>query len=164
MQCDYPKCLHEGTFRKDHCRAHYRKYHNEDLLNQSRQSTEKDKPKKEKPKKEKESKRSQDKPETVEEFLASRRNINLSWWRCYKCIKRVNVETDKYMCPRCIVPCEPERVAWRQTLAEKNSQSTSAYVTGCGECENMWLPDENDSGLWVSCPKCRPGVEETMRF
>jgi hypothetical protein len=152
--CDYSKCPNTTRFRKDHCREHYREYHNEDLLKRSKPSTEKDRKGKDK----KNSKRSQDKPETVEEFLATHRHMDLSWWRCSKCVARVKVNTDEYTCPRCNLPCEPKRVAWRKKAI------TSAKSLSCGECENTWLTDENnDMTLWIPCAICRPGVKSLCR-
>jgi hypothetical protein len=122
LECDYPKCPHKTRFRKDHCREHYREYHNEDLLKRSKPSAEKHK--KEKDRKEadkKNSKRSQDKPEAVEEFLATRRHTDLSWWRCTKCIARVKVNPDGYMCSTCNIACEPERAAWRKKKEQEKA-------------------------------------------
>jgi hypothetical protein len=108
MNCDYSRCPHKDPFRKDHCREHYREYHNEDLIKRGMPKLDNsDKGKRN-------SKRSRKMPETVEEFLATRHYPNLSWWRCAKCVQRVNINTNKYMCPRCNLPCEDERVAWRE--------------------------------------------------
>ena len=161
VNCDYKRCSHTEPFRKDHCREHYREYHAEDLVKRGSPKHSK-------------SKQGQ-KSETVEEFLAARiNNINLSWWRCSKCVKRVQVNDHGYKCPKCNIDCEPVRVAWREKAlaSSKGSQAvdsitgfssvSSNYVTGCGQCENTWLPDEEDPNLWVSCPICRPDVTETM--
>jgi hypothetical protein len=164
MNCDYKRCSHTVSFRKDHCREHYREFHTEDLIKRGQPKHIK-------------AKHSKKKPETAEEFLAARiQNLNLRWWRCSKCIQRVDVNSDGYTCPTCKLPCEPERVTCRENEATrrenarnsaKNSSSLDPaqtdYVIGCGQCENTWLPDENDGNSWVSCPRCRPGVRETMR-
>jgi Zn finger protein HypA/HybF involved in hydrogenase expression len=172
--CDYPKCPHKDTsFRKDHCREHYREYHNEDLIKRGNHKPGKpSKPEKDK----KSAKRNAGRPQTVEEFLATRRNVDLSWWRCTKCVQRVKVNSHRYTCPRCNVACEPERVAWRKKALEssKNSQVEDSpsgfspeptdYVMSCGQCQNAWLPDKDDMTLWISCPTCQPGARRTMRF
>jgi hypothetical protein len=164
VNCDYKRCPHKEPFRKDHCREHYREYHAEDLVKRGL------------PKHSKASKQGQKPLETVEQFLAARlKNLNLSWWRCSKCFERVQVDNHGYMCPKCNQPCEPVRVDWRERalasgkgpqVGDSITESSSAsfdYMTGCGQCENTWLPDEEDPGLWVSCPRCRPGVNETFR-
>jgi len=168
VYCDYPKCPHKEGFRKDHCREHYREYHAEDLIKRSQ-------PKHTKPK------RGHKKPETIEEFIAPRlRNLDLSWWRCSKCVQRVKVNDHGYTCPGCHGACEPQRVESRQRFlksgnnesskTERDADSTteyisgpSSYTTGCGQCQDTWLPDKKDRNLWVSCPRCRPGIKETTR-
>jgi hypothetical protein len=177
LKCDYSKCPHKDSFRKDHCREHYREYHQEDLI--KRGGDKSDKPEKAK----KNNKRnSQKKPQSVDEFLATRSKRHLSWWRCSKCVERVKVNINGYMCPRCNTQCEPERVAWRKKQIEQraegdgetahtyaeNPQSEGLpsasgsmdYVVGCGQCENAWLRDEDDmtGDGWVPCPRCQPGV------
>lgn len=167
MNCDYTKCTHQEPFRKDHCREHYREFHSEDLIKRGQPKSSK-------------AKNSKKKTETVEEFMACRiKNLNLKWWRCSKCVQRVYLNLNGYTCPTCNQACEPERVDWREdkrknlpssannakaadsTLVFRSAETN--YVTGCGECENTWLPDENDDNVWVSCPRCRPGFRETMR-
>lgn len=164
FNCDYIKCPHKEPFRKDHCREHYREFHAEDLIKRN-------------PFRQSKSKFRQRKPETVEEFLASRLdNLNLTWWRCTKCLQRVKLNDHGYTCPACKMACEPERVVCRENDRklrnnERAADSTSdyssvpsSYVTACGQCENTWVPDETDPTLWHSCPRCRPSVEETMHY
>ena len=168
LYCDYERCPHKESFRKDHCREHYREYHIEDLIKRG-----KPKPKSSKVK------RNQKKPETLDEFLAARiNNINLSWWRCSKCMQRGKVSADGYVCPNpdCKAACEPERVACRENARKLGNPAQAAGSTlgassapsssfkACGKCENTWIPDKIDPKLWVSCPRCRPGVKETTRF
>jgi hypothetical protein len=100
IYCDYSSCLHKDSFRKDHCREHYREYHREDLIKLGKNF------------------------KTVEDSLAGRLdNIDLNWWRCCKCIQRVNVSAHGYTCPDCKVICEPWRVAWRDKASiSKNSE------------------------------------------
>jgi hypothetical protein len=167
MNCDYKRCSHTAPFRKDHCREHYREYHTEDLIKRGQPKPSK-------------SKNSKKKPETVEEFLAARiNNLHLSWWRCSKCIQRVYVNSDEYTCPNCNLACELERVTCRENEATRrgneakrkenarnpaknssgfDSAQTDYVVTGCGQCENTWVPDKNDDSGWIPCPRCRPGV------
>jgi rubrerythrin len=163
MLCDYRKCLqHENLMRKDHLREHYREYHFEDLIKRGR------------------SKLGKVKTETAEEFLASRVNsLSLRWWRCSKCLYRVQVNLNGYTCPICKTKCEPERLKYREIARNANESISDAsktqlgsltgspeanYVTGCGQCENTWLPDKDDESLWTSCPRCQLGVEQTLRF
>jgi hypothetical protein len=161
VYCDYTKCPHKEGFRKDHCREHYREYHAEDLIKRSQ-------PKHSKPR------RGHKKPETVEEFMASRlRNIEHSWWRCSKCVQRVKINDHGFTCPGCRVACEPERVEWRQkalksgnnesSKTERGAGSTTGYTSGpssytkrCVQCQGTWLPNKKDPNVWLTCPRCRP--------
>jgi DNA-directed RNA polymerase subunit RPC12/RpoP len=166
VNCDYTKCPHKDSFRKDHCREHYREYHGEDLL--KRTMPKHDKSDKDK----KNTRRSQKRGESAEEFLATRRDPNFGWWRCFKCLQRVQVNTDWYMCPRCSVPCEAARVTWREekkalsstknsNLGPSDSQSDFRFPSAenletCVECKYAWFPVENDDTgeEWIRCPKC----------
>jgi hypothetical protein len=161
--CDYPRCPHKEAFRKDHCREHYREYHAEDIIKRGKPQPDK-------------VKHRQKQPETLEQFLAPRlRNLDPNWWRCSKCLHRVQLNINSYTCPYCKVACEPERVTCREN-ARKSSNARAAdsttrftssplnYMAGCGQCENTWLADKNDPRLWVACPNCRPGVKETTSF
>jgi hypothetical protein len=51
-------------------------------------------------------------------------------------------------------------------FALDSGSASAGYITGCDQCENTWLPAENDmtGKLWVSCLRCRPGVYETTWF
>jgi hypothetical protein len=166
MKCDYKKCSHTALLRKDHCREHYREFHTEDLIKRGQ-------PKHSKPKSNKK------KPETNEEFLASRcQNLKLGWFRCSKCIQRVQINLNGYKCPTCNLACEPERVTCRENERKRRKNASSPansssdfvsaemdyVVTSCLQCENTWLPDESDESLWIPCPRCRPGESETLRF
>jgi hypothetical protein len=157
--CDYEKCPSKQPLRKDSCRQHYREYHAEDLI---KRGNSKPKPGK--------VNRSTRKPETAEKFLAARTDhINLRWWRCSKCMRRVRVGDDGYVCP-CKAVCEPERVAWREKARKSGTPARAAgstagfssdpldYWTACEKCGDMWLPDKRDPQPWVSCPRCRAGV------
>jgi len=158
FKCDYKKCSHTALLR-DHCREHYREFHTEDLFKRGQP------------------KHSMKKPETVEEFLAARiQGLNLNWWRCSKCLQRVHVSPNGYTCPTCNLACEPERTAFREKARRETARNptsdtsglgsaqTNYIVTTCGQCENTWLPDENNESLWISCPRCQPNVKETLRF
>lgn len=137
MHCDYPKCPHKCPFRKDHCREHYREYHMEDLpklpILKHRRGGQKNR-------------------EMVEEFLARRRkHVNLSWWRCVRCLQRVEVNMDGYTCPRCAVACEPERVTWREQIRA----STNSPQTGAGDLTSL-----GDKTLARSSPKSPSSLED----
>ncbi len=92
--CDYRKCKRStGNLcfgRKDHFRDHLREYHREDLIKRGGSDA-----------------RSQ---------LADRR-IDPKWWRCSKCLVRVEVAAHEYDCPDCKVRCERERQRAREELA-----------------------------------------------
>ncbi|KAI1333725.1 hypothetical protein F5Y15DRAFT_327502 [Xylariaceae sp. FL0016] len=83
--CDYKKCpRHKDPFhRLDHCRDHYRDYHHEDLTRRG------------------------SKKEDGEWWKS--RNIHLKWWRCTKCLHRIDIKSQGFDCPRCKATCETER-------------------------------------------------------
>ncbi|KAI2467009.1 hypothetical protein F4781DRAFT_328172 [Annulohypoxylon bovei var. microspora] len=83
--CDWKKCQRskEPFYRLDHCREHYRDYHNEDLL---RRGSNKE----------------------SSEWWDSR-NVDPKWWRCAKCLSRISIDSKRFECPKCKTTCEPER-------------------------------------------------------
>ncbi|KAL8305583.1 hypothetical protein RB601_009435 [Gaeumannomyces tritici] len=87
--CDYPKCARQAApfRRKDHFRDHLREFHKEDLLKRSGQ-------------------------EPPDWFNG--RNIKPSFWRCVRCLRRINTNKHNYTCPKCNIDCEPVRVEHRE--------------------------------------------------
>lgn len=83
--CDYPKCARwsEPFGRLDHFRDHLREYHQEDICKRGSQVDDK--------------------------WLRSRK-VSSRWWRCTKCLTRVDVsKASDCICPRCKIPCEDKR-------------------------------------------------------
>jgi hypothetical protein len=77
-----------GAFgRKDHCRAHYRDYHREDLCRRNGKEA----------------------PGWFDD-----RNISSSWWRCTKCLRRVSYSRCGWECRDCGQMLEPERINARK--------------------------------------------------
>jgi hypothetical protein len=172
FNCDYSKCPHQDNFlRKDHYREHLREYHMEDLLKRG-YTTKK-----------------------TRELLESRNShVSKLWWRCSRCLRRVKTEIDGYECSECKLPCEPERVAWREeafrgTNEDRTSynaiswpksdiamsdsprafcsdNSTSLGYVACGQCQNTWLPDDSDptGQAWLPCPTCQPGATDAVLY
>ena len=89
--CDYKKCERHVRpfFRQDHFRDHLRIYHKEDLL---RRGTKADR-----------------------EWWASRapRPIFKGWWRCSRCLVRVDLDANGFVCDACGSQCEKERQRYR---------------------------------------------------
>ena len=98
FHCDHGRCTSKPLGREDHCRDHYRDYHKEDLVKRGLN------------------------PERVAEWLRARPGVDLRWWRCDKCLKRVIVETNGWECPECNRPCEIERKEYRIAKMEKSKQ------------------------------------------
>ena len=107
----------------------------------------------------------------VESFLSGRvKYVNRQWWRCGRCLVRVKIDSDGWECPGCEEQCEPERRASREkayTTAQTAENPTQGEdITGCGACQNTWLPDLNDptNSWWIPCPICQPGSQESVQF
>ncbi|KAI1389513.1 uncharacterized protein F4822DRAFT_427862 [Hypoxylon trugodes] len=83
--CDWKRCqrFKEPFYRRDHCREHYRDYHNEDLepRGSKKQSN---------------------------EWWKSR-NVDTKWWRCAKCLNRIPIDSKGFECSKCKTTCETER-------------------------------------------------------
>ncbi|KAL2758123.1 hypothetical protein ACRALDRAFT_2025772 [Sodiomyces alcalophilus JCM 7366] len=83
--CDYPKCARrsEPFGRLDHFRDHLRDYHQEDICKRGGQ---------------------------VDDKWLKGRKVSSRWWRCTKCLSRVDVsKASDCICPRCKMPCEDKR-------------------------------------------------------
>lgn len=87
--CDYRRCeRHSKPFtRRDHYRDHYRIYHNEDILRRGVGS------------------------------MSPKPSVSRKWWRCGKCLVRVNIANDEWQCRLCNTSCELERRRLRGYLA-----------------------------------------------
>ena len=88
--CDYRRCPRAGgeaaSFgRKDHFRDHLRDFHREDLPKRGGGSS-----------------------SSAGDDLA-RRNIDIRWWRCTKCLQRIYVDRQGWECPDCKMVCERDR-------------------------------------------------------
>lgn len=91
--CDYRRCGRseddQSFSRRDHCRDHYRSVHKEDVPRRGQ-------------------------PEG-RQWWAERalHAVYEGWWRCSRCLARVEVADDGYVCRRCGSQCEGERQAVR---------------------------------------------------
>lgn len=90
-----------GAFgRKDHCRAHYRDYHREDLCRRNGKEA---------------------------SGWFDDRNISSSWWRCTKCLRKVSYSRCGWECRDCGQMLEPERInARKRRMGIKGSSSSSS--------------------------------------
>ncbi|KAI1350672.1 hypothetical protein F5Y01DRAFT_143068 [Xylaria sp. FL0043] len=88
--CDWKRCIRsrEPFHRRDHQREHLRDFHHEDLMRRGSSNKE-------------------------DEEWWRQRKVNPEWWRCARCLGRVKVEEDGYVCPVCRISCEPERQYFR---------------------------------------------------
>ncbi|KAI0424005.1 hypothetical protein F5Y09DRAFT_163734 [Xylaria sp. FL1042] len=88
--CDWKKCdrLKEPFGRRDHQRDHYRVYHKEDLMRRGSSNKE-------------------------DEKWWNERKVIPDWWRCARCLGRVKVEEDGWVCPACRTICEQQRQDFR---------------------------------------------------
>lgn len=89
--CDYRRCGRHSApfFRQDHFRDHLRIYHKEDLLRRGNRGD--------------------------REWWDSRapRALHGGWWRCSRCLVRVDQAAHGFVCPGCGNPCESERQRYR---------------------------------------------------
>ncbi|KAI0152803.1 hypothetical protein GGR57DRAFT_158684 [Xylariaceae sp. FL1272] len=90
FHCDRKRCARskDPFHRRDHCRDHYRDYHKEDLMRRS---------------------------SVVKENASwwSERDINPKWWRCARCLQRVDIDKHGFNCSKCNSHCEQDRQNWR---------------------------------------------------
>jgi hypothetical protein len=101
--CDYTNCrragLEDAFTRKDAYRDHLREYHMEDMAKRHRN------------------------PKREQEWLASR-IVSSAWWRCVRCLIRIDVASGGWVCPSCKQSCEPERLEWRKTSVWRYNGNT----------------------------------------
>ncbi|KAI1170498.1 hypothetical protein F4777DRAFT_110737 [Nemania sp. FL0916] len=99
--CDWKRCERSELpfHRLDHMRDHYRVYHMEDIVRRS--ST------------------------PYDTSWWSSRKINPKWWRCTKCLQRISVEDDGYMCRRCGLNCQMERQNFRSKMITERRSNTN---------------------------------------
>ncbi|KAH6663458.1 kinase-like domain-containing protein [Halenospora varia] len=114
--CDYTTCKRadDEFSRKDAYRDHLREFHLEDMPKRHR-STKREK-----------------------EWLASR-IVSPWWWRCARCLLRLDVKQHGWTCNDCKQECEPERVQLRQRSiwnsatssgSQNSSETTLSYTNG----------------------------------
>lgn len=91
FQCDYKRCSRHGNpfLRQDHFRDHLRVFHLEDILRRGNREN--------------------------EEWWAGRaaRALHSGWWRCGRCLARVEQADNGWLCPDCGNRCEKERQEFR---------------------------------------------------
>lgn len=100
FRCDYRHCprAKAGAHfqRQDHFRDHFRDYHKEDLIRRGMK---------------------------VNKEWWKTRNIRSGWWRCNRCLRRVQEpsgDSDEWACPNCHSTCELER---QQERTRENPES-----------------------------------------
>ncbi|KAM3075086.1 hypothetical protein ACMFMG_007456 [Clarireedia jacksonii] len=153
--CDYSVCVrHTDPFtRKDHYRDHLKEFHKEDIGSAKQGKNAKD------------AKKWQ---EAQQAWLEERR-MDLRWWRCKKCLKRVYVKTDDYRCKTCNEDCAAERIEVREQRRSMQAQEalpTTQYADGSNLayadeqnmcpllCVNKYV--QNEDGTTSMCSVCMP--------
>lgn len=84
--CDYKKCSYNSN-RKDHYVEHLRDTHNENLPRRKKKQE----------------------IEESEEWWNGR-TTSKNWWRCYECLKRVNINQNSWSCQACNIDCSASRI------------------------------------------------------
>ena len=141
IPCDYQNCTRakDPFGRKDHYRDHLRDFHKEDM---SRPSV---------------SKKGVDK-----EAWRRERRVNERWWRCSKCLIRINVSKNGWKCSTCKVECDEERRVARTKGLEGNEEAkyedkveveapTQPY-SECRVCDGNGYVDLGNG--WKECLYC----------
>ncbi|OTB09196.1 hypothetical protein M426DRAFT_134311 [Hypoxylon sp. CI-4A] len=102
--CDWKRCQRsrDPFYRLDHCREHYRDFHQEDLVRRGGSSSSSSSANNNKS-----SSSSSSSAESRDWW--KNRNVDVRWWRCSKCLARIAIDDLGFECPRCNIACEPER-------------------------------------------------------
>jgi hypothetical protein len=148
-KCDYRKCgRSEDPFtRKDHYRGHLRDYHKEDLGRTKASASEKG--------------MSSDKQLDLQKQWLDERFINPKWWRCMRCLARIDVEASGWDCFSCALPCESDRKERREKVHERDVVGDN--YEGCLVCGGaLWV--ENSYKEWVPCNMCSRSTLVTDDF
>ncbi|KAH9900202.1 hypothetical protein F4778DRAFT_782313 [Xylariomycetidae sp. FL2044] len=118
--CDYRKCARhrEPFFRLDHCRDHYREFHLDDVLKRQSHShnghNSHTTSRNNNNKKKNTATASSQKTTTMLKGGETPhwwkiRYVDPRWFRCAKCLGRVDIASEGWECPRCRTVCEVER-------------------------------------------------------
>jgi hypothetical protein len=113
--CDYRRCARarDGFTRPERLRNHYRDFHREDLPKKglsiaTKKAAEEAAGEGPTGIKGKAGRSASDLPDWISTKMVAKK-----WWRCYTCLKRVDIAKSKFLCPGCSAACEPERVKAR---------------------------------------------------
>ncbi|CAK7564696.1 MAG: hypothetical protein SEPTF4163_002595 [Sporothrix epigloea] len=121
--CDYSGCSRNSTpfHRKDHYREHLREYHLEDLLKRGSNAHRSMSPNTEAGSLSGAVDHETNK-KLMQEMQLQNCNIDASWWRCARCLKRVKVADRGWSCPDCKGSIEEPRKSLRASrLARDNA-------------------------------------------
>lgn len=137
--CDYTRCTrNRNAFsRKDHYRNHLKEYHKEDLGRAQGHRT-----------------LTKKAWITMQSNWLDERQISAKWWRCSKCLSRIQIATEGFECPHCKSSCEKERADRIENLRGGKRVTTEACTPDCDACgDTAWIWDEG-KGAWFACTKC----------
>ncbi|CAK7275437.1 hypothetical protein SEPCBS57363_006680 [Sporothrix epigloea] len=120
--CDYSGCSRSSTpfHRKDHYREHLREYHLEDLLKRGSNAHRSMSPNTEAASLSGAVDHETNK-KMMQEMQLQNCNIDVSWWRCARCLKRVKVADRGWSCPDCKGSIEEPRKALRASRLARNN-------------------------------------------
>ena len=137
--CDYTRCpRHSNPFtRKDYLRNHLKEYHKEDLGRAQGHRT-----------------LTKKAWATLQNNWLDERQINAKWWRCSKCLSRIQIATDGFDCVSCKSTCEEDRRGRIEAL-NKSSGGHQSYPANCSLCAGTaWIWDAGKEDGYP-CENCR---------
>lgn len=167
-----------GAFtRKDHFRDHLRDYHKEDLGSMRKE-------------------RNFDSKQWLkrQDAWIAERKIVADWWRCPKCLQRVQIAGSGYECQPCKYPCDRERADRINIVRTKapsvaltvsdsgmediqydtaagaiatytTNYSTSNATINCSSCnDSAYIWNESNGGSWDLCAACQSSLEQTYKY
>ena len=145
FECDYSKCNRskDPFSRKDHYRDHLKDFHKEDIGRAKISKSGKT--------------HKQQPSEKAQKTWLEERKIERDWWRCARCLIRININKVGWDCPSCKQACEKERVdrilTARSLKSDDETQYDFYHYSACSTCATGWVDDGNAG--WIPCPNCQ---------
>ncbi|CAK7204554.1 hypothetical protein SEUCBS139899_007312 [Sporothrix eucalyptigena] len=120
--CDYTSCSRSTTpfHRKDHYREHLREYHLEDLLKRGSNAHRSTSPNTASGMSASDHKKNR---KLMQEMQLQNCKTDSLWWRCARCLKRVNIAERGWSCPTCKGSIEEPRRNLRSVRAVMGDSS-----------------------------------------
>lgn len=134
--CDYVHCVRHNTpfSRKDYYRNHLRDYHKEDIGRAQRHRT-----------------LTKKAWLGVQNNWIAQRKISPHWWRCSKCLSKVEIATNGFECHNCRFKCEEERRGRISAMSKGKGKDIEEdlLVHESGEARKIADPQVDD---WLELP------------